>query len=69
MVWAVIVACGLAWVMTNRKGLPACLTNATVSDTAHRSAGEGRTGISTRSAIWMMAALCPDMVGAVSMKQ
>src|SRR5277367_5173048 len=63
------MACGFAWVMTNRNGLPAPLTSATVSETDHRSAGEGQTGIKTRSARLIIAALCSEMVGAVSMKQ
>jgi hypothetical protein len=35
---AVMVACGLAWVRTNRNGLPARRTSSTVPPTAHRSA-------------------------------
>ena len=69
MVCAVMLAWAFAWVITNRNGLAAAFTSATVSETAHRSAGEGRTGISTRSARPSTVSLCSEIVGGVSMKQ
>jgi hypothetical protein len=54
---AVRFVCGLDFVMTNRKGLSACFTSSMVWATAQRSVGEGGTGIKTKSASAMMAAL------------
>src|SRR5215510_714788 len=67
--WAVMDAWCFAWVMTKTKGLSASFTCSTVSATAHKSDGEGRTGMSTKSATSSNAVFWFEMVGAVSMKQ
>jgi hypothetical protein len=58
-----------ALVMIKQNGFPAAFTSSMVSATAHNSTGEGCTGIKTKSASPMIAALWSEIAGAVSIKQ